>query len=235
MASDRTWWPIGATLLVLVVANVVWNRLATERGYVPWAVAVSALLIAIARRDGRTWSELGLGRRSLRRGVIWGLALGGIVLAGYVVGYALPATHDLFLDDRVRHMSFARVAYYAFVRVPLGTVLLEEVAFRAVVPALFAVRTSTAVTATASAVLFGCWHILPALGLDTVNPVATDTVGSLPSWVTVVGAVVAAGAVAVWFWYLRRRSDSLLAPMALHWSTNALGYLFAWAAWAGHS
>lgn len=220
---------------MLVVANVVWNRLATERGYVPWAIAMSAVLIAIARRDGRTWSELGLGRRSLRRGAIWGFALAGIVFVGLAIGFAIPATHDLFLDDRVRHMSFAKVAYYAFVRVPLGTVLLEEVAFRAVVPALFAVRTSTRVTVVASAGLFGCWHILPALGLDTVNPVATDTVGALPSWVTVVGAVLAAGAVGVWFWYLRRRSDSLLAPMALHWSTNALGYLFAYAAWSGRA
>jgi membrane protease YdiL (CAAX protease family) len=37
--------------------------------------------------------------------------------------------------------------------------------------------------------------------------------------------------VGVWFWWLRDRSGSLLAPMALHWSTNGLGYLFAHAAW----
>ena len=37
--------------------------------------------------------------------------------------------------------------------------------------------------------------------------------------------------VGVFFWWLRDRSQSLLAPMALHWSTNALGYLFAYAAW----
>jgi membrane protease YdiL (CAAX protease family) len=29
------------------------------------------------------------------------------------------------------------------------------------------------------------------------------------------------------FCELRRRSGSLLAPMGLHWATNALGYLFA--------
>ena len=41
--------------------------------------------------------------------------------------------------------------------------------------------------------------------------------------------VEGAGAAGVLFCELRRRSDSLLAPIGLHWATNALGYVAAFA------
>jgi len=115
--------------------------------------------------------------------------------------------------------------------VPFGTVLLEEVAFRSVLPAALEPRTSRVVAVVLASVGFGLWHVLPAIGLESVNPVAEDTVGQLPGWVTVVGSVVSTALVGLWFCFLRYRSRSLLAPMALHWATNALGYLFAWWAW----
>lgn len=220
-------------VVVLAFANGVWNRLATQAGYVPFGLVVTAFLLWFAVRvDGRSWTELGLGRRSVATGVRWGSIFVGTMVAIYLVGYALPPTHDLFLDDRVKDLSFLQAAYYALVRVPLGTVLLEEVAFRGVLPAVLGARVRRPVAVGCSALLFGCWHILPALGLGSVNPVASDTVGSLPGWVTVVGAVVSTTAVGLWFWFLRHRSGSLLVPMALHWSTNGLGYLFAYVAWS---
>jgi membrane protease YdiL (CAAX protease family) len=100
-----------------------------------------------------------------------------------------------------------------------------------VLPAMLVVRTRAWVAVAGSAALFGLWHVLPSLGLETVNPVAEDTVGRLPGWVTVAGSVASTALVGVWFQFLRYRSDSVLAPMALHWATNGLGYLFAWYAW----
>lgn len=214
----------------LVVVNVLSNRVVPRFLYVPFAVAVSGLLIAFAVRvDGRSWEDLGFGRGSLRRGLTWGGVLAGIVTAVYLVGVALPSTRDLFRDDRVLAMSLGDVLYAAFVRVPLGTVLLEEVAFRAVLPAVLMVRMGRWKAIGASAALFGLWHVLPSLGLETVNPVAEDTVGQLPSWVTVIGSVLSTAAVGVWFSFLRERTDSVITPMVAHWSTNALGYLFAYA------
>lgn len=214
----------------LVVVNVLSNRVVPRFLYVPFAVAVSAGLIAFAIRvDGRTWEDLGFGRGSLRRGLTWGGLLAGIVAAVYLVGVALPSTRGLFEDDRVLAMSFGDVLYAAFVRVPLGTVLLEEVAFRAVLPAVLMVQMSRWKAIGVSAALFGLWHVLPSLGLETVNPVAEDTVGQLPSWVTVIGSVLSTAAVGVWFSFLRERTDSVITPMMAHWSTNALGYLFAYA------
>ncbi|MBX3284931.1 MAG: CPBP family intramembrane metalloprotease [Actinobacteria bacterium] len=233
MARARGWWPIALIVTALVVINVASNRLVPKGGYVAWAVASTALLLWLARRvDGRSWDELGLARSTWRRGLRWGGVLVGTVLAVYVVAVALPATQDLFRDERVEGWTLGQSLWAALVRVPFGTVLLEEVAFRAVLPAVLLARTRTAVAVGASAVLFGLWHVLPALGLSSVNPVADDTVGQLPTWVTVAASVGSTALVGVWFWWLRDRSRSLLAPMALHWATNGLGYLFAYAAWS---
>lgn len=212
--------------------NVVSNRVIPKGLYVPWAVLSSVALVLFAVRvDGRSWDDLGLARASWSRGVRWGAVLAGSVLVLYLVAVAVPATRDLFRDDRVAGWSLGQSVWAAFVRVPLGTVLLEEVAFRAVLPAMLATRTRTWVAVAVSAGLFGLWHVLPAMGLESVNPVADDTVGRLPQSVTVAASVLSTGAVGVWLWWLRDRSGSLLAPMALHWSTNGLGYLFAYAVW----
>lgn len=220
------------TVLALAAVNVASNRLVPHAWYVPFAVASAAMLLLIARRvDDLTWESLGLDRADVARGLRWGGVLAGSVLAVYLVGITLPATHDLFLDDRAKGLSLGGALFAAFVRVPLGTVLLEEVAFRAVLPAALAMRLRVWQAVALSALAFGLWHVLPAMGLEHVNPVADDTVGKLPEWVTVLGSVVSTALVGVWFWWLRWRSRSLLAPMALHWSTNAFAYLFAWWAW----
>lgn len=220
------------TVLALVAVNVASNRLVPRAWYVPFAVASAAALLVVARRvDRLSWDDLGLGRATTRSGMRWGAVLASSVLCLYLVAMALPWTRDLFLDERVEGLSLAGAAFAAFIRVPLGTVLLEEVAFRSVLPAALDVRTRTRTAVVLSSVAFGLWHVLPAMGLGSVNPVAEDTVGALPGWVTVAGAVLSTAVVGVWFSFLRYRSRSLLAPIALHWATNGLGYLFAWWAW----
>ncbi len=212
--------------------NVANNRWLPRGAYVPFCILVAVALIAFARKvDRLSWADLGLGRVDLRSGVRWGGAIiGGMVLV-YAVGFALPWTHDLFLDDRVRTMSTSSVMASAFVRVPFGTVLLEEVAFRGVLLAQLMARIRRPWAVAISCALFGLWHVLPSMGFESVNPVAEDTVGTLPGWVTVVGSVLATAGAGEVFCWLRNRSGSLLTPMALHWGTNSLGYLFAWWAW----
>jgi uncharacterized protein len=201
-------------------------------GYVPFAVTSAGFLLLVARRvDLLSWEALGLDRRDVRRGVQVGGVLVAIVLAGYLVAASIPATRDLFLDERVEDLSLAGALFAALVRVPFGTVLLEEVAFRGVLPAALATRMRVWQAVGLSSIAFGVWHVLPAMNLGDTNPVAEGTVGQLPGWITVAGSVVATSVVGVWFWYLRARTRSLLTPMLLHWATNGLGYLFAWWAW----
>jgi membrane protease YdiL (CAAX protease family) len=232
MGRASRWLPIAAIVTVLALVNVASNRLIAHRWYVPFAVASALVTLAFARLvDRRTWDDLGLARANLRRGAAWGGALIGVVLVAYLIGIFIPGTRDLFRDERVHGWSFGRTLDAVFIRVPLGTVLLEEVAFRSVLPAMLGARTTRRTAIGVSAALFGLWHILPAMGFDKVNSVTRDTLGTQPGWVTVVSAVVSTALVGIWFWWLRHRSGSLLTPMALHWATNALGYGFAYWAW----
>ena len=116
-----------------------------------------------------------------------------------------------------------------FVRIPLGTVLLEEVAFRGALPAVFAKQMSTFRAVVIASALFGLWHVLPSLGGGAANAAIADVVGgdaagtALRVAVTVVSASVA-GVVLCW---LRLRSGSLLAPILAHWTVNGLGVIVA--------
>jgi membrane protease YdiL (CAAX protease family) len=106
-------------------------------------------------------------------------------------------------------------------------VLLEEVAFRGVLYGLL-LRVGGRMWATGVAsALFGLWHVLPSLHLATDKPALTAVFGhsSVGAYVADLGAVLFTAAAGVVFCELRHRSGSLLAPAALHWATNALGYL----------
>jgi membrane protease YdiL (CAAX protease family) len=73
-------------------------------------------------------------------------------------------------------------------------------------------------------VLFGFWHVLPSLHLGSANQGVADTVGT--GFLAVAGTVVFTTIGGLVFGELRRRSDSVLASVGVHWATNALGVLF---------
>ncbi|GAA3373107.1 type II CAAX endopeptidase family protein [Streptomyces sannanensis] len=217
---------VGITVAVLVVANLADNRWAPLFGPLT-ATAVSGLLLGVLFRAGGTWADAGLDPATLGRGTRWALALIGLVGAVYLVGALLPFTRDLFADLRYSRLTGGEVALRVLITVPLGTVLLEEVAFRGVLYGLVR-RARGVVRATAvSSVLFGLWHVLPSLHLAAVKPALTPVFGhsTFGAALAVVGAVLFTAASGVLFCELRRRSGSLLAPMGLHWAVNALGYV----------
>src|SRR6266487_3517298 len=219
--------PVGlaAAVAVLVVVNLLNNRLARS-AYLPMSLVTTALLLAVFRLTGLTWADAGLGRDELARGARWGLALATLVAVGYLAGALLPATRRVFLDRRVEHAGVGAAAYQTLVRIPLGTVMLEEVAFRGVLYGLvsdaYGITWATAVSCS----LFGLWHVLPARDLPELNPVA-GRVFRTHSAVVVTAAVIATALAGVFLCEVRRRTGRLLAPIALHWATNALGYLTA--------
>ncbi len=159
--------PAVSCVAVLAAVNVLNNRIASRWAPVTSAVATAALL-AIARRDGLTHPELGF-ERAHRGGVIGGCLVAGVA-AVYGAGITLPRTRPLFRDERALSLSRGRLLEEVLVQVPVGTVLLEEVAFRGVLPALLgrSMRSSTA--AAVSSALFGLWHVLPALDMAKANP-----------------------------------------------------------------
>ena len=217
-------------IAVLVVVNVVDVRVA--HASLVLGPAGAAGLLALARWAGLSWDELGLGRGTWRRGLRWALIAIGAVAVLFAAGAALPLTRSAFRDTRY-DFGWGHAVLTAFVLIPLGTVLFEEVAFRGVLWGLLRRRHGTWVATGVSSGLFGLWHVLPSLGLAADDQAIGTAVGSGSSGraVSVLGTVLFTGLAGVVFCELRRRSGSLLASAGLHWATNGLGVLAATAIW----
>lgn len=221
---------VAAVLVVLVAANLLNNRL-LPRAYVLTCLAAAGVLLLLARLDGCSWTELGLGVRQAGSGLRWAVLLVALVVVVYAVAVQLPATRAGFADRRATALSGTAVLWHVLVRIPLGTALLEEVAFRGVLYAMLARRYGLVVAFGVSSLLFGLWHVLPSIDLRDANAAVAGVVGrgAAGTILTVTGATLGAAVAGVILCELRRRSGSLLAPFALHWALNGLGLLFAWA------
>jgi uncharacterized protein len=138
------------------------------------------------------------------------------------VAIAVPSLHPLLDDARVRRLKSGEIAFHALIRVPFGTVLLEEVAFRGALFGAFARGSNRMRAAAASSAVFGLWHIRPTLGLLATNDIADDPVARAGA---VAAAIVATAAGGMFFCVLRMMSDSTLAPIVAHTATNSLGVL----------
>ncbi|OZC55152.1 CPBP family intramembrane glutamic endopeptidase [Rhodococcoides fascians] len=136
-----------------------------------------------------------LGLSKWRSGLKWGLGAAAVPALGSVVIASVPA-----LATRVRP-SDDNLAEWVLFRIPIGTVVTEELVFRAVFDD---------VSPSLSPVFFGLWHIHPARA-------AGDSVPG-----TVAGTYLAG----LLFSWLRRRGG-VLAPMILHYGVNASGAVLA--------
>lgn len=230
--------PVGRRGALAFVAPLVlflgaWNNVVVPRlpggpgSYVVVNVAATGLLLMAARAAGISWEELGLARRRVPAGMRWGGLCSAVVAVGCASALAIPAVRPLFADARLAGADGAQVAYQVLVRIPLGTVLWEEVAFRGVLLAALTRMVSPPAAIGASAVVFGFWHVRPTLSAVAANDLAGGPVARF--LVVLLGCAVTAGAGCLFAW-LRVRSGSLLAPVLLHLATNTLGTLTAAAA-----
>ncbi|MCW2521225.1 MAG: abortive infection protein [Mycobacterium sp.] len=226
----RVYVDIGVVIVVLALTNLL------AHFTTPWAnvvvVPVAAIgLVFLVRSRGLGWSELGLGRDHWRSGAWY--ALGAVALVGTVVvaGALLPWTRPMFMNNHNATNSGALVA--SMIIIPLQTVIPEELAFRGVLHGALDRAWGFRGVAAAGSLLFGMWHIATSLGLTSSNVGFTDLFGAgvVGMVAGVVMAVVATGAAGFVFTWLRRRSGSLIAPIALHWSLNGLGALAAALVW----
>jgi uncharacterized protein len=214
----------GAVVVVIVLAaiNVVDHTL-----HPPWWVRTlgGAGLVVWARLAGLTWSQLGLSRDRLGSGCRWALAAICLVAGIYLIGVLLPLTRPGFQDVRY-DLPLPEVLHKAFVAIPLGTVALEELAFRSVLWGVLARFLRQWQVLVTTSVLFGLWHVFPALGGGGTNRGVSETVGGAGSAAVVVGTVALTTVGGLVFGEMRRRSGSVVASAGAHWATNALGVLF---------
>ena len=226
---DRSsaWAALGA----LAVYNVVQNTAVSERTYVPANLAAAAGLLALARRSGSTWSELGFDPGGLRPGLRLGAQAGAGAAVAVAAAIASRGARKLLLDDRANGHTSRGAAYRTAIRFPLGTALFEEVAFRGVLEGLWR-RSSGPMTArVVSAVSSGVWHLLPTYRFFPEMAVGDDGARRSERLLAALGGAVATGVAGVGFSWLRGRPDSIVAPWLAHASYNSLAYLAARTAW----
>lgn len=232
--TQRTRFAPVATIVVvlgLVGVNLA-NHLLGWNSLVLGPIA-AVVLIGFARTSGLTWAQLGLARHTHASGLRWGGLVILLVALVYLVGVLLPATRSAFLDVRY-HLPPASVLLTAFVVIPLGTVLLEEVAFRSVLWGLLSRHARMWQVLLGSSVLFGLWHIIPATASASSNAAVGAMLvglGAFAKLAAVTGTVLFTAIGGLVAGELRRRTDSLFASMGMHWATNALGVLFGMLAW----
>jgi membrane protease YdiL (CAAX protease family) len=178
---------------------------------------------AAATLSGLTAADIGLGRDRWLPGRLGsGLAAGAG--AGWLLIAVVPATRPLLGDERAAGLDGRAVAYQALVRIPIGTAVWEETAFRGVLQAaLRRVMSDTAAIVVTSAA-FGLWHIRPTLQALRVNGLAATRRQAVTGTCAGVAGTAAAGALLSW---LRARSGRLAAPVLLHVATNSGGLIAA--------
>lgn len=216
---------LGAVLVILIAVNVA-NKYGPPHTGLVAGPLVALGLVLLGRRVGLSWHDLGLSRSTLLPGLKYAVGAVAAVAVVYAIGAAVPATRPAFEDVRY-HLHLGAALTTAFVVVPLGTVLLEEVAFRGFLMGLVSRHRGAAWASITSSVLFGLWHILPSLRLAEANKAIGSVLGTdLAGQVLAVSGAVAFTAVAgLLLCELRRRSGSLIAAAALHWATNGMGLL----------
>ncbi len=229
-ARRRRLLALWAAVGTLVLSNVMSNRILPAWAYVPWNLSIAFVLLGIAYRGGAGPVAVGLGIRHWHRPVGVGLLLAGGTALLFAFGMLLPATRSAFVDTRIGDAGVGGLLWVVLVQIPLGTVVLEEVAFRGVVPALLgaspAIRWRWWPVAGAS-VLFGLWHILPSIGINQANAAVSDALGP-DQVVTTTLAVAAMTVTGILLCALARLGKGIKTTMLVHWATNSLGFFAAW-------
>jgi membrane protease YdiL (CAAX protease family) len=226
----RTYTDIAVVVVVLAISNLI-AHFTTPWASVATVPAAAAMLLILVRSRGLGWSELGLSREHWKSGLGYALAAVAVVVSVIAVGALLPWTRPMFMNNNYATVSGALIA--SMIIIPLQTVIPEEVAFRGVLHGALNRAWGFRGVAAAGSLLFGLWHIATSLGLTSSNVGFSHLFGGgvLGTVAGVVLAVAATGAAGFVFTWLRRRSGSLIAPIALHWSLNGLGALAAALVW----
>jgi membrane protease YdiL (CAAX protease family) len=224
---------LAVVLAVLVIVNV-WVHLGPPRAHIVTGPLAALALLLVSRAAGLSWAELGLSREALLSGLLYGSTAAGAMAVVYAVGVAVPFTRRAFRDTRYR-MPMRSAVLLSLVTIPLATVIFEEVAFRSVLWGLLRQENGARVATVVSSALFGLWHVLPAMDVAQTSTAIRGT-GELVERrrvvVTVLGTVLFTAFAGVIFAELRRRSGSVVAPLALHWATNGLAVVAAARVWA---
>ncbi|WP_410623544.1 CPBP family intramembrane glutamic endopeptidase [Amycolatopsis sp. cmx-8-4] len=215
-----------AAVVTLAASTTLANRVLPGWAYPVCGLVAAVILVALARAAGLSWSDLGF--RSFRRSVLVGLAGAGLVAVVFGIALAVPALRTVYQDGRVGTPDFGQLIWLTCGRILFGTVLIEEIAFRGVLPALLGARDDRWrwPPIVGAAALFGLWHYLPALAIGR-NAAVHAVFGATPVVVLQILAMAAAGVAGIFLHWWRHKGHGVLASVIVHFTTNAGGLTLA--------
>lgn len=226
VAERRLPWLIGVGSLGLLVYGTFGLAPDAVAGwYVPMNIATATVLVFVAGRFGVGYT--GIGFTEWRSGVRWGSAVAAAIAAGLALAVAIPSLRPFLEDGRLAGVGTVGYLYRGLIRIPFGTALLEEVAFRGVLFGAWRRRSGPVIAAVGSSVVFGLWHIRPTMDLLAANDITAAPVIAVA---LIAAAVVFTFFAGLFFCYLRVRSGSLVAPFFAHAAVNSLATAAVWAA-----
>lgn len=206
--------------IALGVTNVVAAPRLDRVASATWNLGTTAVVLRLARWAGADRAAIGLDSGRLPAGVVTGVVDAGAVAAMLGVVASTRTGRELLDDDRVVHASWPQTALHVGVFIPLGTVVLEEVAFRGVLPALLdPAGRSVAATVLIPSLAFGAWHIVSSRDFVAAHDHARAGGGATGSTTGIVAVTTAAGVALA---LARRHSGHLVAPALMHLVANAL-------------
>lgn len=212
---------VGLAAALVVYANLA-NRWRAYHGwaYVPLNALAGAVLLVVARVAlGLDAADLGLR--------LEGAALGFVVAAPAVVVLVVaswrPAWRARLADRRYAGVRSTEAVFIALVRIPIGTALFEELAFRGALYAAFAGEGRWAATG-ASGLAFGLWHLGSTRLLVRANRPGAARIVVVA---VVAGGVAATAAAGMGLAWLRIEGGGIAAPVVVHAVVNVGGALAA--------
>lgn len=206
-------------------ANIIANEVLDDAWHIPFNLGVLGVALLVARRAGTTWTTMGLRPDRKKQGISAGVVVIAIITVGVAIGIAIPATRELFRDERVIESSILWVLFETFVRIPLATALYEEVLFRGIVFGMLVRRRSPLVAGLMTSALFGLWHILPTIETLDTNPGGDLFTGAIGLLVAIIGAIAGTTIAGLGFLWIRLYANSTYAPVLAHIGTNSVAML----------
>ena len=217
--------PAALSVLLLVysvAANLLPPKLQAAT-YVPLNLAVSVLLIAWAYKGaGLSLAQIGIRLDTAKNSAVWGLFLGlAIGLPTFlVICLARPRLGIAATSEAASIASLSQLLIRILIMIPLGTVVLEEIAFRGVLPQLFLRGLSQPVAILMANLVFGAWHI--GLYVRTMGLAKPPAQSSIAGFALLALAAIMGG---ILMGLLRSRTANLIGPMIAHWIINALAVI----------
>ncbi|MFO7700760.1 MAG: CPBP family intramembrane glutamic endopeptidase [Acidimicrobiia bacterium] len=218
---------IAAILALGLYANVIVNEVLSPPWYIPFNLGIMGVAVVVARRAGTTWTSMGMRPDRTRRGVEVGAIAVVVVIVVTIVAMTTETAREVVRDERIIESSVWLSMFHALVRIPLGTALYEEVLFRGVVFGMLARRYTPLTAAIWSSLLFGVWHVLPALDAVATNPVGDLFAGAAGIGWALLGAVVSTLIAGLGFVWIRLYANSIVAAVLAHIGTNSTAIVAA--------